>query len=70
MHRNEVGFKFTVWVGKYSPEMTNQIRAAALVRAEEEAGLIIIISVKVIPDKWRSFYTLSNIFYGLSGDSL
>lgn len=46
----KVGLKFTVWVGEDSLQPWNELCGAALIWAQEQSLLIIVIGMNVVPD--------------------
>src|SRR6218665_78473 len=68
MHGDEVRLKLAVWVCEYTTQMRHQLRWPAVVRAEVESRLVVVVGMQVVPDRHRSLHNLCHFLYTLNGD--
>ena len=65
---HKVGLELAVWVGEHSLQPGDELCGAALVGAQEQPLLVVVVGVDVVPDHRRSPEDLGHLFYGLHGD--
>lgn len=61
----KIALKFTVGVGEHTLQMGYELRRAALKRAQEQALLVIVVSMDIVPEHWGSLQDLGNLLDGV-----